>query len=100
MAIKLNSPGWIARCPRCRFEVDLKSLGWIRKGAVSWGKRRCIHCPDCNQSRSMQTIHVDENGNPDQTLGRVLEMVVVMQAMIATTVLAIQMVFGVVPLPW
>ena len=100
MDTKETYPGWVARCPRCSFEVDLKSLGWTRIGAYSWGKRHPIHCPECNQTRWMRIVHVDENGEPDQSLGKVLLMVFSMQAVIAVIVVGILMAVGVIPALW
>ena len=61
-------PGWMARCLKCDYEVDLESLGWVRKGAYSYGKRSMVFCEGCGKNRLMQIIHVDENGEPDQSL--------------------------------
>ena len=94
------APRWIARCPRCPIEVDLESLGWTRIGAYSWGKRHRIHCPTCDQKRWMHIVHVDENGNPDQSLGKVLMMVFLLQVVIATMVVGILMAAGVIPALW
>lgn len=100
MATENYVPGWVARCPRCPYEVDLKSLGWTRIGAYSWGKRSPIHCPQCDPKRWMRIVHVDADGNPDQSLGKVLMMVFLMQAVIATVVVGILMVAGVIPTLW
>lgn len=100
MTRKAYAPGWIARCPRCPFEIDLETLGWTRIGAYSWGKRHRIHCPKCDKTRWMRIVHVDENGKPDQSLAKVLMMVLLMQVGIATVVLGILMSAGVIPAPW
>ena len=44
-------------------------------------------------------MHVDENGNPDQSLGKVLMMVFLLQAVIATIVVGILMALGLIPAP-
>jgi hypothetical protein len=76
VSIKGFAPGWMARCPKCPFEVDLESLGWIRVKAYSWEKRHAMYCPDCEQTQSMRIVHVDEKRNPDQPLGLVLRKVI------------------------
>jgi hypothetical protein len=48
----------------------------------------------------MRIVHVDADGNPDQSLGKVLMMVFLMQAVIATVVVGILMVAGVIPTLW
>ena len=48
----------------------------------------------------MHILHVDENGEPDQSLAKVLTMVLLMQVGIATIVLGILMTVGIVPTPW
>jgi len=111
MSIKGYAPGWMARCPKCPFEVDLESLAWIRVKAYSWGKRHGMYCPDCEQTRSMRIVHVDEKGNPDQPLGLVLRKVISLQlriwmivltinALVAMVVLTVLMSLGVVAAPW
>ena len=82
MSAKGFAPGWVARCSKCPYEVDLESLGWVRVNAYSWGKRHRIHCPDCGRSRWMRIIHVDENGEPDQPFGLVLKKVLTLQLLI------------------
>lgn len=79
-------PGWVARCLNCDYEVDLESLGWIRKGAYSYGKRSMVYCPTCHQNRLMQIIHVDERGEPDQSLRKVLAAVMGIQIIVWTVV--------------
>lgn len=49
MSVKGFAPGWVACCSKCPYEVDLESLGWVRVGAYSWGKRHAIPCPDCGR---------------------------------------------------
>lgn len=100
MAAKVNAPGWIARCRQCPFEIDLESLGWTRIGAYSWGKRHPIDCPDCGKKRWMRIVHVDEDGNPDQSLGKVLAVIFLMQVIIAAVVIGILMAVGVIPRFW
>lgn len=100
MTREANAPGWIARCPQCSFEIDLKSLGWARIGAYSWGKRHRAHCPNCNQMRWMHILHVDENGKPDQSLVKVLTMVLLILFIIATIILGILISVGVIQAPW
>ncbi len=100
MVRKGYAPGWIARCPRCAYQVDLESLGWMRIGAYSWGKRRPIYCPECGRKRWMYIVHVDESGNPNQRLGKVLVMVFLLQAVIAAIVVGILMAVGVIPSLW
>ena len=82
------APGWVARCPACPYEVDLASLGWIRIGAYSWGKRTMLPCPDYGRRRCMRVVHVDENGQPDQPLGLVLRKVLALQMRIWLWVLS------------
>ena len=89
MSAKGFAPGWVARCPKCPYEVDLESLGWVRVGAYSWGKRHTMHCPDCKCSRWMRIIHVDENGEPDQPFGLVLKKVLTLQLVILAVLLLI-----------
>lgn len=83
------APGWVARCPKCPYEVTLDKLGWRRQGAYSWGKRRWMPCPVCQVTRAMKIVHVDEQGQPDQTLGLVLRKVIGMQMAILAIVLPI-----------
>ena len=45
-------------------------------------------------------MHVDENGNPDQSLGKVLMMVFLLQVVIVTMVVGILMAAGVIPALW
>ncbi len=80
---------WIARCPRCPYEVNLETLGWIRIGACSWGKRKRIYCPECGQSRWMRIVHVDAGGHPDQSFSKALLMVFLMLAAISAIIIAI-----------
>lgn len=80
-------PGWVARCTKCDYEVDLESLGWVRKGAYSYGKRSAVYCPACEKTRFMQIVHVDENGEPDQSFWKVLGIVLGIQAVVWTVVL-------------
>lgn len=51
----------------------------------------------------MLVLHVDENGNPDQGLGKVLVMVLLMLAVVATAVVSIVLLIlssvGVIPAP-
>lgn len=82
-------PGWVARCQHCDYEIDLESLGWVRRGAYSYGKRSRIYCETCRQHRFMQIVHVDQNGEPDQSLGKVLAVVFGIQAIVWTIVLTI-----------
>lgn len=94
------APGWIARCPRCDYQTDLASLGWVRIGAYSWGKRQRMHCPRCQQARWMKILHLDEQGQPDQSLPKVLLVVLLMQIVIAALVIGLLMVTGIIPIPW
>jgi hypothetical protein len=48
----------------------------------------------------MHIVHVDENGNPDQSVGKVLMMVFLLQAVIATIVVGSLMAVGVIPALW
>lgn len=80
-------PGWVARCTTCDYEVDLESLGWVRKGAWSYGKRSAVYCETCEKTRFMQIVHVDENGEPDQPWRKVLLIVLGIQAVVWTVVL-------------
>ena len=48
----------------------------------------------------MHIVHVDESGNPDQSLGKVLVMVFLLQAVIAAIVVGILMAVGVIPSLW
>lgn len=96
MSVKGCAPGWVARCSKCPYEVDLESLGWIRIGAYSWGKRHSVHCPDCNRTRWMRILHVDENGEPDQPFGLVLRKVLGLQLLIWCGVLSVLALFAIV----
>ncbi len=48
----------------------------------------------------MRIVHVDEDGNPDQSLGGALIRVFLLQAVIATIVIGILMAVGIIPIPW
>ncbi len=90
-------PGWFARCPDCPYEIDLESLGWIRIGAYSYGKRKMMKCPNCEQLRCMHIIHLDENGNPDQTLPVALLIVLGILVIVFAGVFFLLSWIGVVP---
>lgn len=88
-------PGWMARCQKCDYEADLESLGWVRKGAYSYGKRSMVYCPTCERNCMMQIIHVDENGEPDQSLKKVLTVVLGIQLIVWSILgTALYFVFG------
>lgn len=99
-----RKPGWYAQCTSCDYESDLESLGWIREGAYSYGKRTRLECPTCGQRRWMRIIHLDENGLPDQSFAKVLSVVLLSQAAIwAVLLLVLYIVMvstGIWKLPW
>lgn len=59
-----------------------------------------MQCPNCQAKRWMHILHVDENGDPDQSLPKVLAMVILMQATIAVIVVGLLILVGVIPTPW
>jgi hypothetical protein len=48
----------------------------------------------------MRILHVDENGNPDQSFPKVLMMVMLMQAVITIIVVGILIATGVITVFW
>lgn len=76
---------WIATCPSCQAVHNLESLGWTRRGAVSYGKRTSIRCPECGTAQMMSIQHVDRYGRPDQPFGFVLRRVLLIQAIVWMT---------------
>ena len=79
---------WIAQCPKCEQDTDLESIGWVRRGAYSYGKRTSIHCPHCRERSSCRIVHVDRNGQPDQPFSYVLSKVLEMQTRVWMWVLS------------
>ncbi len=82
--VMVNDPEgmWTAKCCGCQQIFDLESLGWIRRGASSWGKRTGIHCPSCGRRRMMTIVHVDRFGRPDQPFSFVLKRVLLIQLVV------------------
>ncbi|GAA5504564.1 hypothetical protein Rcae01_00003 [Novipirellula caenicola] len=48
-AIRVSSERWMIQCPHCQTERSVWSVGGLRWGAISYGKRVAAHCSKCDK---------------------------------------------------